>query len=420
MYEIDRNDEARAFLAWLKEQIIANGAEALVIAGDIYDKINPPNEAKKIFHNFLASIQGTCCKNVFVTGGNHDSGDLLDSEKQILSSLNIHVVGQISNITPEDMVFEVTGSDGKAAGICAAVPYASENELRNYFDQATEAGTFSDLAYGTLYSKVLEAAKNLRGNRELPIIATGHLYAADLEGRRKTLNQNDKLDDGIRSLDVVGNLGTVSASVFPDEFNYVALGHIHYSTTVGGNKNITYSGSPFVMGFDETNIQRYVNLVDIQLDKNSPSKIEFNTAVTKIPVPESICFRRIFGNCATARAELVKFIQNPPQKETYIEINYLPESGIDIHYQLEDLIENLPKNVSVVSWKVKTSEDVLKYGMPDVGMAELKTFDEEEIFKLRVRAKNPDLSEQEIDSKIERLLPLFMEIANGNFNGDEE
>lgn len=420
MYEIDRNDEARAFLGWLKEQIIANGAEALVIAGDIYDKINPPNEAKKIFHNFLASIQGTCCKNVFVTGGNHDSGDLLDSEKQILSSLNIHVVGQVSNITPEDMVFEVTGSDGKANGICAAVPYADESELRNYFDGDAEDGTFSDLAYGALYSRVLEAAKKLRGNRPLPIIATGHLYAADLEGRRKTLKENDRCDDGIRSLDVVGNLGTVSASVFPDEFNYVALGHIHYSTTVGGNKNITYSGSPFVMGFDETNIPRYVNLVEIQQDKNSTSKIEFNTAVSKIQVPQTIIFKRIFGNCATARAELEKFIKNPPQKETYIEINYLPESGIDIHYQVEDLIAELPQNVNVVSWKVKTSEDVLKYGLPEVGMDELKSFNEEEIFKLLVKSKSPNMSGPEIDSRIERLLPLFMEIANGQFNGGGE
>lgn len=420
MYEIDRNDEARKFLDWLKEQIVANGAEALVIAGDIYDKINPPNEAKKVFHNFLASLHGTCCKNVFVTGGNHDSGDLLDSEKQILSSLNIHVVGQISNITPQDMVFEVLDGDGKASGICAAVPYASESELRTYFDEATEAGTFSDKAYGALYSRVLEAAKKLRGNRALPIIASGHLYAKDLEGRRQTLKENDKLDDGIRSLDVVGNLGTVSASVFPDEFNYVALGHIHYSTTVGGNKNITYSGSPFVMGFDETNIERYVNLIDIQPDKNSSSKIEFNTKVSKIPVPQTIIFKRIFGNYATARAELEKFIKNPPQKETYIEINYLPENGIDIHYQLEELIANLPQNVNVVSWKVKTSEDVLKYGMPDVGMAELKTFNEEEIFKLLVKAKSPNLNDQEIDSKIERLLPLFMEIANTQFNGDGE
>ena len=174
------------------------------------------------------------------------------------------------------------------------------------------------------------------------------------------------------------------------------------------------------MGFDETNIPRYVNLVEIQQDKNSTKKIEFNTVVSKIQVPQTIIFKRIFGNCATARAELEKFIKNPPQKETYIEINYLPESGIDIHYQVEDLIAELPRNVNVVSWKVKTSEDVLKYGLPEVGMDELKSFNEEEIFKLLVKAKSPNMSEPEIDSRIERLLPLFMEIANGQFNGGGE
>ena len=188
MHEVERTKEFENFFNWLKNTIIEEKSESLVVAGDIFDTANPPTEAKAMYIKFLASLIGSDCRNIIIVGGNHDSGSLLDSEKPLLEYLNIHVVGSVANIKAEDMVFELVNKDNKPCCICCAIPYAHEIELRKYFDEESDIGTFSDKAYSGLYNSVLSAAKKKDGGRNLPLIATGHLYAADLEGRFKSFN----------------------------------------------------------------------------------------------------------------------------------------------------------------------------------------------------------------------------------------
>ncbi|MBR0100746.1 MAG: exonuclease subunit SbcD, partial [Treponema sp.] len=254
MHEIDRREEAQAFLRWLKNLIIEKNADTLMIAGDIFDTANPSVDARRLYYTFLASLVETSCKNVIIVGGNHDSAVMLDSAKELLEVLNIRVVGSINNLLPAQMCFELKDSSENVCGICLAVPFVRELELRNLLNE-DEKCSDSDLyskVYQKLYTIVFEEAEKLRNGRAIPVIATGHLYAADLEGRLASKKSNEKSDDGVKVLDVLGTLGNVPSSVFPP-VDYVALGHIHYSSTVAENPAIRYSGSPFVMGFDEAN-----------------------------------------------------------------------------------------------------------------------------------------------------------------------
>ncbi len=412
MHEINRLSEAASFLDWLKSCIESQGAEALIVAGDIFDTVNPPVEARRLYCRFLASLAGTCCKNVVITGGNHDSGALLDSEKEILAALNVHVVGSASDLRTEDFVFELFDAEGKAFAVCAAVPFMREIELRDYFDSPVEPGKFSDSAYGALYSKVCAAAEKIRAGRKIPLIATGHLYAADLEGRQIGLADEKKADDGTKLIDVVGNLGSVHAGVFPENFDYVALGHIHYCSMVAKNPSIRYSGSPFVLGFDEAKIPRCVLAVDFS-DENPGEK-----SVEKIPVPSFFEFKRICGNSASIKKELEKIIKNPPEKNTYIELYYVHESSLDIREELEDCLSKLPENTAVVSWKVQDSKAIMTSDFYDMDMDELKSFSEEEIFKSLIisKLKIPEGAGEEESEKIkndtlEKFLPLFKQLS---------
>ena len=144
MHEVERTKEFENFFNWLKNTIIEEKAEALVVAGDIFDTANPPTEAKAMYIKFLASLIGSDCRNIIIVGGNHDSGSLLDSEKPLLEYLNIHVVGSVANIKAEDMVFELVDKDNKPCCICCAIPYAHEIELRKYFDENSETGYYVD------------------------------------------------------------------------------------------------------------------------------------------------------------------------------------------------------------------------------------------------------------------------------------
>ncbi|HWR00612.1 MAG TPA: exonuclease SbcCD subunit D C-terminal domain-containing protein, partial [Chlorobaculum sp.] len=125
-------------------------------------------------------------------------------------------------------------------------------------------------------SRLAEEARKGLGD-DVPVIATGHLFAAGgttVEG------------DGVREI-YVGSLARVAASAFPASFDYVALGHLHVPQTVADQERIRYSGSPIPMGFGEAGQKKLV--LEIEFDGRTPR-------VTEIPVP---CFQpleRLTGN----------------------------------------------------------------------------------------------------------------------------
>lgn len=411
MCDINRSHEQEEFLAWLKDQIVEKKAQTLVVAGDIFDTANPPVESRKQYIKFLASLIDTDCKNVIITGGNHDSGALLDSEKDVLELLNIHVAGSLGGLKAEDMVFELFDKEGKVNGICGAVPFCRESELRTFIDEEAEDGEFSDKAYSNLYRIVHEKAEELKKGRNIPLITTGHLYAADLEGRLAGAKGEVKCDDGIRSLDVVGKLGSVHAGVFPEGFDYVALGHIHYTTMVAKNPKIRYSGSPFVLGFDEANLPHTVLSVEVEEGKLPE--------VEKICVPEFIKFRRIIGNCEYIKEELEKLTVEKSEKPLYIEICYKREPGINIHDEIEEILLRLPENVAVVSRKLQEAVMAASGYMDSMDTEELKNLNPEKIFESLIisksRIETNGRSEEDIEKEkketVKKYLPLFLQIA---------
>ena len=420
MHDVDRRAECRFFLNWLKEEIVKQNAETLIIAGDVYDVINPSSDAENLYYSFLASLNGTCCRNVIIVGGNHDSGAKLDSSREILEPLNIHVVGSIANKTPDQLVFELKDQTGATQAICAAVPFVREIDLINFYPEQNNDGTFEDKAYTILYQKVLEAAKKLQAGRNIPLIATGHLYAANLEGRRSIIEQNDKTDDGIKSLDPVGNLGSVSSNAFPKDFDYVALGHIHYSTMVNRNPRLRYSGSPFVMGFDEANIPRHI--LCIQIEGNNSSGTESKLSVTEIEIPQSVSYKRIKGNSEQIKEQLQELKDKGIEIPSYLELEYKREPGVDIHNYLQKIISELEKlNCFTVSWKpqLEISGDKSKQDFSNLDMDQMHQLNDSDVFTTLIQSKLSGCSEQEKESAVQQYLPLFMEIAAQIQNGDE-
>lgn len=414
MHDLDRKNEFLSFLKWLKDTIISEKAQALVIAGDIFDTANPSTDARAMYIQFLASLLETDCNNVIIVGGNHDSGSLLDSEKPLLELLNIHVVGSVANLQAKDMVFELKDKNGNVTGICGAVPFARENELRNFFDNETEDGNFSDKAYSALYNSILAEAKIIDKKRNLPLIVTGHLYAADLEGRFSDNSLEIDSDDGRRKLDVIGKLGSVHVGVFPDEFNYVALGHIHYSTMVGKNPKVRYSGSPFTLGFDEAGLPRHV--LSVCIEKNNASG-QYETIVDKVKIPQNVTYRRISGDFKSIFLELDKF-NSIEKNPVYLEICYKVEEGKSINDQIDSYEDKLEKlNVHIISKRPIVINENISSGKYLFDSKEIKNLAPEEIFKAAILSTPlEDFSELDDIEKQKRqeeilntYLPLFLD-----------
>lgn len=408
MHDIDRQAETKQFLAWLKERIVEFGAECLVVSGDIFDTAVPPLEARRMYFKFLASLLDTCCKNIVLIGGNHDSGTLLDAPRDLLEALNIQMVGSLGERPVEELVKELTDVNGNVVGISAAVPYVREPELRRFKPESDDTD-FAQSTYSGLYSAVYKAAESLRAGRDIPIVATGHLYAAKLEGRPENDEGKDAKGHGMR--DIVGNLGTIPVSVFPEGFDYVALGHIHYTTTVAQNPKVRYSGSPFVLGFDEAKIPHHI--LEIDLKKGEEPSVQ------KIETPQYFKFVRVSGTIEDIIMQLNLLKNAPADKPLKVEIvfNYTP--GVNINEALASVLEGAP--FEVVSKKANRTDTLTADSFSDDTLDSVNVLRDEEVFKILIMSKS---GAKEMDESIKKnyddYLPLFMQVVEEVKNENSE
>ena len=259
LYGRMRYEEFEDFLSWLQDTISAQQVDVLIVAGDIFDTMTPSNRAQALYYEFLGKFSKLCCQHVVIVAGNHDSPTFLDAPSNVLKFLNVHVVGTAcDDLNDEVMVLD--NADGTPHCIIAAVPYLRDRDVRSSnageSAQSKDANVISGIC--AHYDEVAKIAKAKQAEiakahkRHIPIIATGHLFAA---GGTTTA------DDGVREL-YVGSLGKVSADMFSESFDYVALGHLHVPQRVGGRETIRYSGSPIAMGFGEARQQKQVLLIE--------------------------------------------------------------------------------------------------------------------------------------------------------------
>ena len=136
------------------------------------------------------------------------------------------------------------------------------------------------------------------------------------------------------------------------------------------------------MGFDEANIARFV--LSVNAEKNS-------TEVEKIEIPKTVEFRRLNGDFLTIRTELEKYLDKKTAVETFLELYYKKEAGINIYDQLEELINSLEeKNVYVVNLRVQESENSGDFFNETYDMEEMAALKPEKIFENLILFKNID------------------------------
>lgn len=435
MHNIDRTGEQEAFLEWLHDAIIEKGAEALIVSGDVFDTANPPVRSRQMYFHFLSTLANTPCRNVVVVGGNHDSGQLLDAPRDVLTAINTYTVGTFANRNIKDIVLPMLGEDGSLKAVCAAVPFVREADLRQFdtgasgkdkresreeegFASGKDGGTENALA--KLYLQAAEAADDLRGGENVPLIATGHLFAAGLEGRYSTGAEGTS-DDGTRAIDIVGDLGRVSPDTFPKAFDYVALGHIHYTTMVGKKARIRYSGSPFVLGFDDANIAHCVLSVDVEAGK-SP-------VVEKINVPQTRTFKTVEGTVQELQQQIAELIKEEiasqatqggsiamakgGKRELCVEVRHDRRDGADARTALEGILQNAP--FKVVSWKAKRTQTAGGVYEMEEGALVASELSEEDVFKRfitkKAKAEGIEEDSKEMKDILNEYLPMFKAVS---------
>ncbi len=289
LYGRKRYEEFEAFLAWLAETIQQEQIDALLVAGDVFDTSAPSNRAQELYYRFLCRVAASPCRHVVVIAGNHDSPSFLNAPKELLRALDVHVIGSAPE-NREDEVLVLGKEEGSPELIVCAVPYLRDRDIR-----VAEAGESMEDKERKLiegirshYAEVASWAEQKRTalGVEIPVIGMGHLFTSG----GQTVD-----GDGVREL-YLGSLAHVDAGIFPDNLDYLALGHLHVPQKVKGSEIIRYSGSPLPLGFGEARQKKSLCLVEFT---------GTHAEVGLIEVPSFQRLERIKGNWEELSARIL-------------------------------------------------------------------------------------------------------------------
>jgi exonuclease SbcD len=231
LVERERLEEQAAFLDWLLEWVKTEQVDALLVSGDVFDAANPPQEAVRLYYDFIRRLTELRGVRAVITGGNHDSALHLNAPRDLLERFGVRVFGNAA-ATPEAALVDLGDV------VVAAVPFLRERDLRLSVagESAGDALAAVKAGIAAHYAGVRAAGEAVKKGR--PLMAMGHLTAAGVTH-----------SDSERDIHI-GNLGAVGTEVFAG-FDYVALGHLHRPQKVGGQEHIRYSGSPVALSFSE-------------------------------------------------------------------------------------------------------------------------------------------------------------------------
>ena len=256
LYGKKRYEESQMFLDWLLGTINESKIDLLLVSGDIFDTSAPGSRAQNIYYQFLGDIARSYCQSVVIVAGNHDSPSLLSAPRDILRFLNIHVIGNITEKL-EEQVIQITDDTGNVKLFICAIPFLREKDIITTTSNETGESRETLLTKGIMnhYARVTGLAEKMKNRVDpsIPIIATGHLFAAGCE---------TKTDDRIREC-YIGNDVLIGADAFPPSLSYVALGHLHTSQKVAKTDFIRYSGSPYPIGFSEAGQEKQVIVIEV-------------------------------------------------------------------------------------------------------------------------------------------------------------
>jgi exonuclease SbcD len=224
-------EHQRTFLRWLVDTAVEGRVDAVLVAGDVYDRAVPPTDAVALLDEALAGFAAAAV-DVVLTSGNHDSAIRLGFGRSLAAHAGVHLRTDLSALR-EPIVLDDLAIYG--------IPYLLPDAV------------MADLDADRSHASVLKAAvarvtddAAQRGIEKIVVLA--HAFVT---GGAESESERD-----IR----VGGIGDVPASVFRG-VTYAALGHLHGAQQVAANAR--YAGSPLPFSFSERNHRKSVALVEV-------------------------------------------------------------------------------------------------------------------------------------------------------------
>jgi len=363
LHGVSRHIEHQQFLNWLLAELFDKQADALIVAGDIFDSANPSAQAQAQLYEFLVSAKKQqAALDIILVGGNHDSATRLDAPSSILNALGVHVVGGLRRdnqaIDWRRLIVPLTNAQGEIKAWCGAMPFLRNADLPNSEDDDPLVTGVKSL-YDELFSQLQNHAQHGES-----LIMTGHCYMVN--GNVSELSERKILG---------GNQHALPVELFPKAIDYVALGHLHLAQTVGANEHIRYSGSPIPLSFDESHYVHSVLQVELIAEQC--------VAITKLKIPRSIELLRIpnskeFATLSNVLAHLesLDLADLPKAQHPFVELRIkLDKPEPSLQQQIEEVITKLPVRLLKITKAYTGNEDSLADLQLEQHLEELQPLD---------------------------------------------
>ncbi|WP_060841955.1 exonuclease SbcCD subunit D C-terminal domain-containing protein [Pseudomonas sp. Os17] len=322
----ERDFEHACFLEWLLRQLKHEQPDVLLIAGDIFDTVNPPVKAQERLYDFIVSAhEQQPALTVVMIAGNHDSGSRIELPAPLMRRLRTHALGRVlwlddGQLDVERLLLPLPDASGAVRAWCLALPFLRPAEV-------TGPQRGDDYLKGIAQvHEWLIAAANAKRQPGQALVAVSHAHMAG----------GSISEDSERSL-IIGNAEALPASLFGADISYVALGHLHQPQKVNGEERIRYSGSPIPLSFSEIGYQHQI--LDVRLDGETLVSVEPRL------IPRAVNLQRLgpapLGEILDQLGELPDIdLLAEEQRQPWLEVRVrLDEPQPDLRQQVESALQ---------------------------------------------------------------------------------
>lgn len=319
LYQYSRDEEHKYFFNQLKNIVLEEKPDALIVSGDIFHASTPSVMSQRLYYHALVELSRLYDDlQIIVTAGNHDSPSRLEAPRELWEAFNVTVIGNLDfykEVQENGLTYDASKiqipvrRNDEVVGWILAVPFIN-------------AGNYPSLKEDDCYSKrVFSFYNNLKDNLKLnkqytenhSVISMGHFMISGID----SASQN-KLTGGLESV------VSTEMSAIPG-IDYWAMGHVHHPQNVG--ENIRYSGSPFAMTFNEI----YPHSVTVVEIENHNVDIKIREIEPLIPVVD-FPFKPTSYDDAPSKDELFAKVIEILDNECYVRLHVrtdMPLSDMD-------------------------------------------------------------------------------------------
>lgn len=245
----DMREDQEYILKQIAERAAEKQPDAILIAGDVYDKAVPSAEAVEVFDSFISQLnEAAPTAEIMIISGNHDSGTRVNLYRSVLQRQRIHMIGLPPEL-PDEYIEKVTLRDRFGKVNFYLLPFVKPSMMKLIVGSDDDG---NNLSYDETLHRLIQRENINKTERNVLVSHQFYLPVG---------KDADKVERMESETIMVGNIDRVQADVL-QPFDYAALGHIHKPMRVGCD-TYRYCGTPLACSVSEAGQQKGIIFVEL-------------------------------------------------------------------------------------------------------------------------------------------------------------